>query len=90
MAKEKRGEYKEGILKRGLGAKKLGKKEGGLKMGLKFEKIDFSWKLLCRMNSCLAFTLRIFIDLKVGKSMNLAHLSSLCPKFFWTFEWLDI
>ena len=61
MAKEKRGEYKEGILKRGLGAKKL----GGLKMGLKFEKIDFSWKLLCRMNSCLAFTSRIFIDLKV-------------------------
>ena len=77
MAKEKRGEYKEGILKRGLGAKKL---EGGLKMGLKFEKIDFSWKLLCRMNSCLAFTWRIFIDLKVGKSrikhkLILAHFT---------------
>ena len=84
MAKEKRGEYKEGILKRGLGAKKLGKKEGGLKMGLKFEKIDFSWKLLCRMNSCLAFTLRIFIDLKVRKSMNQAHLSLLYLKTSWT------
>ena len=73
MAKEKRGEYKEGILKRGLGAKKL----GGLKMGLKFEKIDFSWKLLCRMNSCLAFTSRILIDLK-ARSMNQAHMSSFC------------